>query len=154
MNRKTTFSGLFSLSLIVASFASCYSTQLIKEGNGVEYSEAQHYFLRNDVKDYSSRLVTTQKEFDSLFGAAAVMGENGLPTEIDWEKQSVVALMTAPTNVDTDIKLKDIKSEKGKLTVRYAVSQKGGPRSYSYTPLRLFVVSKNAASKGASITKE
>lgn len=154
MNRKTTFSWLFSLSFLAISLASCYSTQLIKEGNGVEYSEAQHYFLRNDVKDYSSRLVTTQKEFDSLFGAAAVMGENGLPTEINWKKQSVVALLTAPTNVDTDIKLKDIKSEKGKLSVRYAVSQKGEPRSYSYTPMRLFVVSKSDASKGATITKE
>lgn len=154
MNRKISYSWLFSLSLSAAALVSCHSTQLISEDAGVQYSEAQHYFLRNDVKDYSSRLVTSQQEFDSLFGAAAVMGENGLPTEIDWKKQSLVALLTAPTNVETEIKLVNIKSEKGKLSVRYAVSQKGEARSYTYAPMRLFVVNKADASKGASFTKE
>ncbi len=154
MNRKNAFSTLFSLFLLTAALTSCHSAQLISDNANVEYTEAQRYFLRNDVTDYTSRLVTNKEDFESLFGMAAVMGENGLPTTIDWKTQSVVALLAQPTNMDTSIKLLSMKSEAGKLSVRYAVSQKGDPRSYSYTPMRLFIVSKSAAKKGASFVKE
>ncbi len=120
-----------------AVMASCGSSR-----SAVDYREADHYFVRNDVTDYAPRLVTTQQEFDSLFGAAAVMGSDGLPTEIDFARHNVVALIEPQTNIDTDIKVKSVKKSGDRLTVTYQVRQSGSPRSYTTVPALLLRIDK------------
>ncbi len=121
----------------ILAMASCGTSQTT-----VAYKEANHYFVRNDAPDHSPRLIQTRAEFERYFGAAAVMGNDGLPTEIDFDKHNVVALIEPQTNIDTDIKVKSVKTDHGQLTVTYEVRQSGQPRSYSTVPMILLRIDK------------
>ena len=69
----------------------------------VPYSIAQGYFLRNDVDSLPLNRFITREQFDSVFGMAAVMGENGMPTPIDFDRQFVIAVDAPVTNRITSI---------------------------------------------------
>ena len=108
----------------------------------VGYKEAQRYFVRNDVTDFSPRIITSNEELDRYFGMATVMGEGGMPTPVNFDKENVVAIILPETNIDTEIKIGSIKKQDGKLVVRYKVITSGEARSYSTVPCQLVKVSK------------
>ncbi len=134
------------LACIAMALASCHSAE-----SAIKYKETSHYFVRNDVKDYSPRLIQSNEEFERYFGAAATMGNDGLPTSIDFAKQNVIAIMEAQTNIDTDIKISSIKKENGKIVVRYKVVKTGDPRSYSTVPCLLLRIDKKHGSNAKFI---
>lgn len=121
--------------------------------SAVKTTEATNYFVRNDVTDYSPRLVTSKPAFDSLFGAAPVIGEGGLPTAIDFSKQNVVALIAPPTDVNTEIRLDKVSTAGGKLTVNYELKQKGEKMTYTMVPCRLFAVDKSYGNEAVFVKK-
>ncbi len=138
MTIKTTTLALFAG--ITLGFSSCASTE-----KTVNYSEAQHYFVRNDVTDYSPRVLRSEAELQRYFGAAPVMSTDGsgLPTAIDFNKKDVLAIIEKQTNVDTEIKITSIKTSKdGKTTVHYKALRSGSPRSYSIVPCLLVQIDK------------
>ncbi len=108
----------------------------------VSYKEAQHYFVRNDVKDFSPRIITSSEELDRYFGSAAVMGTNGLPTLVNFDKENVIAIIEPATNRDTEVKIQSIKKQGDKLVVRYKTIVSGGAMSYTIVPCQLVKVSK------------
>ncbi len=136
--RFITFSLLASIAI---SLASCNTTK-----SGISYKTASHYFVRNDVTNYSPRLIQSSEEFERYFGAATTMGKDGLPTDINFTKQNVVAIIAPETNLDTDIKVSSVKKQDGKITVRYNVVQTGDPRSYSTVPCLLLSIDKKHGS--------
>lgn len=108
----------------------------------VSYKEAQRYFVRNDVTDFSPRIITSNEELDRYFGEAAVMGVNGMPTLINFDKENAIAIIEPETNRDTEIKIGSIRKQDGKLVVRYKVFTSSEARSYSTVPCQLVKVSK------------
>ena len=125
---------------ITLGFSSCASVQ-----KTVNYSEAQRYFVRNDVTDYSPRVIRSEAELERYFGMAAVMSTDGsgLPTAIDFTQKAALAIIEPQTNVDTQIKIVSVKTGKdGKTTVRYKVLRSGSPRSYSTVPCLLVQIDK------------
>lgn len=138
MTIKTTTLALFAG--ITLGLSSCASTEKI-----VNYNEAQHYFVRNDVTDYSPRVLRSEAELQRYFGTAPVMSTDGsgLPTAIDFNKKDVLAIIEKQTNVDTEIKITSIKTDKdGKTTVRYKALRSGSPKSYSTVPCLLVQIDK------------
>lgn len=129
------------LSCIVIGLASCGSAK-----SSVGYKEAYRYFVRNDIKDYSSRLLLSDEELSRYFGTAAVMGKNGMPTVIDFTKYNVAAIIEPETNLDTEIKVVSIKKETNKVVLRYKVIQTGSPRTYSTVPCLLLQIDKKYGS--------
>ena len=70
----------------------------------VPYAFARGYFFRNDVSDeLLPNKITSQEELLQYFGMATVMGENGKPTEIDFEKSFVVPIVFPETDQETSI---------------------------------------------------
>ncbi len=120
----------------------------------VAYTQADHYFVRNDVTTFKNQVIASQSEFDALFGAAAVMGEGGLPTTIDFSRQAVVALMHAPVNSDLELKVSQLSVSKGKLCVHYAEVVNHTSLSYTQTPLTLLVVDKSLVADGVVFKKK
>lgn len=111
----------------------------------VSYQEAQHYFVRNDVTDYSPRIIRSQTELEQYFGMAAVMSNDGsgMPTAIDFSRKNAIAIIEQQTNIETDIHITSIAKRKdGKMTIRYKVTQSGTPHSYSFVPFTLVLVDK------------
>lgn len=58
----------------------------------VPYKEAKRYFVKNNIGEVAENpKLISQQDFEKIFGAAAVMGKDGLPTAIDFSKEFVVA---------------------------------------------------------------
>jgi hypothetical protein len=113
------------------------------KGN-IPYTIAKNYFVRNDVTDFKPKKIDTQKDFENVFGMAAFMGKDGEPTNIDFGKQYVLAVMMAPTNHSTDIKPISLKRNgtMKSLVFTYNIKQDKVKQSYTITPCLLIVVDK------------
>lgn len=128
---------LAAIALLSAGFASAQGTAA-----NVGFTEVRNYFHRNDAPMPSSPLITTQKEFDSQFGAAAFMGKDGQPTRLNFRKQAVVAIVLPVSDKATTISNVSLTSPaKNRLLLSYEVHE-GLSRSYSTQPIRLMAVDK------------
>lgn len=139
MQLKRTIYALFIGTSIVMS--SCHSSK-----NIINYKEAYHYFVRNDVTDYSPRLIQSAEKLNQYFGMATVMGKNGVPTNIDFTKYNAIAIIESATNRDTEIKVTSIKNYNNKIVVKYKTIQKGKPMTYKMVPSAIYQIDKKYGS--------
>lgn len=143
MRKSDSARGMLRAFVVVGAMAAAVFMQMAcgvaKGSSDVSYEEAHGYFFRNDAVMPASPLISTQEAFDSLFGAAATMGKNGMPTEIDFEKQSAVAVVLPETNVLTDISIAGIVRNGSGLGLKYSV-RRGEKMSYTIRPVAIVVV--------------
>lgn len=117
----------------------------------ISYLKLDNYFVKNNVKKVKTK-ITSQKEFDSYFGAATVMGVNGKPTQIDFSKQVVIAVSKEATNYSTSIEVTGVAmGSMGDVIVSYKIN-KGTKQTYTSRPLTLLAIDKN--NTGNVILKE
>ena len=76
----------------------------------VPYKVANGYFVRNDVKKLPNGKISKQKDFEASFGMAAVMGNDGRPTEIDFDNQYVIAVSKPVTDRFTELEPVSLKA--------------------------------------------
>ena len=129
----------------------------------IPYVVANRYFVRNDIDRLPANKITSQEQFDSLFGMATVMGADGRPTPIDFDKEYVIAIDEPDTDIKTEITpvsltfvpadsadggAKDVPANASgkivpgtKLVLTYKVSH-GERRSYTTHPLLMLVVDR------------
>lgn len=74
----------------------------IATSDTVPYRTAARYFVRNDV-DSVPTVISSEDELERFFGTAAVMGNGGLPTAIDFSKEFVIAVALKATDYATEI---------------------------------------------------
>ncbi|MEK6494107.1 hypothetical protein [Myroides odoratimimus] len=110
----------------------------------VEYELAHGYFVKNTVKNdkVESLRITSQDHFESYFGAAATMGEQELPTSIDFKKSFVLALVGQPTDKDTSFEIKELVAKGEVLELSYTIKQSQENRSFTIHPCVIIVVDK------------
>ncbi|PSK91516.1 hypothetical protein [Taibaiella chishuiensis] len=108
----------------------------------VPYTVAEGYFVKNTVKPgpLPAPRITTQQDFDNIFGAAAHMGKNGMPTAIDFAKQFVIAVVADETDMATELKPISLKKETGDQLVFTYETIKGAKQSYTIRPVLMVVV--------------
>lgn len=119
----------------------------------VSYTNVRNYFFRNDASIPDVPLIETQERFDSLFGAAAFMGKDGKPTEIDFERQSVIAVVLPVTENETTLKVKSIESDGGKVFFNYE-KKVGERRTYSIQPVLAVAVEKESVAGKTIVLNE
>ncbi len=107
----------------------------------VPFTEANHYFFRNDAQMPSSPKITTQQEFESYFGMAAVMGDGGQPTAIDFDQQFVIAVVMPVTDIETEIDPEKVELEDNTLTYTYEVEM-GEKQTYTSQPISIIILNK------------
>ncbi len=130
----------FSFIAIAIFFFSC-SSQKSKE---ISFREAQNYFVKNTFKtdQIVSKKITSQSELNDFFGSATVMGSNGKPTIIDFEKEFVLVVICPETYFSsqfTSIKL--VATEENKVNIEYKITTKE-KQTYSVVPFSLMIVGK------------
>lgn len=113
----------------------------IEKAPSIPYMEAKNYFLLNNVEQLPTGAITSEKEFNGLFGAAATMGEGGQPTPIDFSCQMVLAISRPATNRQSKLEVVDLKKPAGTLIFRYRCVQ-GDTLSYQIRPTLILVVDK------------
>ncbi|MDO4165308.1 MAG: hypothetical protein Q4D56_13150 [Bacteroides sp.] len=110
------------------------------EEQDIPYKIAEGYFQNNQVKQLPSAPITTNKDFDSLFGMATVMGENGAPTAIDFTKEYVIAVGKPKTDIATTlIPLSLKRNADGEIVFKYHTIT-GAKQSYSILPCLIIIV--------------
>ena len=114
--------------------------------NEVAFEVAKNYFFKNDQKIPSSPKITTAEEFGNLFGMATTMGKNGKPTEIDFTKQFVLAIVLPVTNLATEIS-PDRLEEKVDTLFYFYDAKVGEAQSYSTQPISLIILDKKYVDK-------
>ena len=108
----------------------------------VNYTIAENYFIKNGAELPATHKITDQETFNQIFGMATTMGENGKPTQIDFEKQFVIAVETGPVQKETElIPGFLINHYDGKLVFHYEVKH-GADITYPIRPVLIIIVDK------------
>lgn len=125
----------------IAPQSEALTTNAMKTDNSVPYIEAQRYFVKNSyTNDKIEELkITTAEGFETIFGAAAVMGENGMPTRIDFSKQYVFAVVGMPTDLETTLVVNNLKKEGESIVLDYQLIE-GDKQSYAIQPSLILIV--------------
>lgn len=141
------------LFFLILSTLCLFSCGTEKKTTTVHYSIAQGYFVRNDAPPHASSYYDTQESFDSVFGYATVMGEDGAPTTIDFQHQNVIALIGTTTICPTDFTPISLTSLNDTLLLKYK-SIEQSPTTYSMKPLLLLVIDKPSNKPTVKIEKQ
>lgn len=137
-----------ALALLISFAASSCSTS----SNVIAYRVADHYFLNNDVKEMPAPKVDTESTFHRLFGEAAVMGKNGMPTTIDFSKEYVIAVCKPETDISTELTPVSLTKDAGGNIVFTYKTTVGQKQTYTIVPCLLIVVDKK--NEGPVVLKE
>ena len=120
-----------------------YAAQKIDDvATPVPYTTLENYFVRNDV-DCSKQqrlIIDNQRDFEGYFSMAATMG--GLPTEVNWNKQYVVALILPETNRATSITPVNVKVANDDIMVFSYHVKKGDKMSHKMVPFTAVAIDK------------
>lgn len=142
---------LFAFAAMII-LAACGNKQAVapaesdEASNEVAFEVAKNYFFKNDQEIPSSPKIMTAEEFGKLFGMATTMGKEGKPTEIDFTKHFVLAIVLPVTNLATEINPTRIE-EKGDTLFYFYDAKVGEAQSYSIQPLSLIILEKKYADK-------
>ena len=146
MKRLTITLAVGALLLLLCSNCSfmdkMYAAQKIDQAaTPVPFTTLENYFVRNDVDcSKQQRLIIDNKaEFEKYFGMAAHMG--GLPTDVNWNKQYVIAVILPVTNHATMVTPLEVKQSPGNVIFKYQV-YRGGKTSYTLMPFAAVALNK------------
>ena len=107
----------------------------------VAFEVAKNYFFKNDQTIPASPKITTEEEFSKLFGMATTMGEDGKPTEIDFTKQFVLAIVLPVTDIATEITPVKLEAKGDSLFYTYDVKT-GEKQSFTIQPVSIIILDK------------
>ena len=108
----------------------------------VPFEVANNYFVRNDAPRPIPMKITTRDTFERIFGMAAVMGKDGLPTSIDFERQFVIAVVLPETNHFTTVEVKRLTNEAEGLMVTAQVEASKEENTWTMIPMQLLIVDR------------
>ncbi|MDO4160143.1 MAG: hypothetical protein Q4D41_06780 [Prevotellaceae bacterium] len=147
---------LIIAAMVLFTLTACHTKSTVADGNvssvnngseEIPYKVAEGYFLRNDIKQTVIKKIDNREEFDSLFGMATVMGENGKPTPIDFSREYVIAVSMPETYHEAMLYTTGLaRNDKDMIVFSYKYTI-GEKRSYSITPCIIVVVSNEYSGK-------
>ena len=90
--------------------------------------------------------ITTEEEFNKLFGMATTMGNDGKPTAIDFTKQFVLAIVLPETDFATEINPVKVEEKGDSLLYTYDVKT-GEKQTFSIQPVSIIILDKKYENK-------
>lgn len=140
---------LLFISLLFIFSCSSRSTFNPNDPN-VVYSEAHNYYMgKMDNEEVISKKITSFKEFSSLFAMEAKIGKDGYalsdgkPTQIDFSKNNVVALIAPQSFKNKEIVVNNIVKDQGNIIVRYSIKDKTVTSTTShFNPFKILIIDK------------
>ncbi|MDR2145390.1 MAG: hypothetical protein LBE91_02885 [Tannerella sp.] len=152
MNNKI---NIFTLVSAIILFAACQSNPKSSDSNNQQhvsvenqqktdiiFSIAKNYFVKNTVNILDNPKIETSEKFNDIFGMATTMGNEGKPTEIDFTKQYVIAVILPETDLQTTVEPVSLqKNEAGEIILTYK-SMVGQKQSFTTRPNFAIIVDK------------
>ncbi len=117
-------------------------TQNQTKMTNIAFTVAKNYFVNNTVTKLDNPKIETAEKFNENFGMATTMGEEGRPTDIDFSKQFVVAVILPETDLETSITPISLqKNTKNEIILNYK-SIVGQKQTYKTRPNFAIIVDK------------
>ncbi len=135
---------ILSISLVALFCCQCSTSQYAsakKSAKSIPYVVLDNYYVRNDI-DCSKQqrlIIDNEQDFNAVFGHAAVMG--GLPTDINWKKQYVIALILPETERTTNVMPKDVQQSPGNIIFKYQLNH-GHKTGYRQVPFAAIALNR------------
>lgn len=115
--------------------------------DGIPYIVAENYFVKNNLEALPPEKIVSKTDFNANFGMAATMGDNGMPTKIDFKHQYVISVTLPETNIHTEIVPKGLKKDDdGRIIFSYQIKL-GDKLTYTMIPSLLIVVDRKYEGK-------
>ena len=148
MNKKKYIPIIYLLTLVSFFSTGQIKNTKISKAIDIPFQIINGYFVKNTfTNDYFPKAkITTQEEFDNIFGAAAFMGENGTPTAINFKKQYVIAVLEKETDLNTTITPVSLKKVANKILFECKIIT-GKSQSFTIKPLMMILVDKKYIEK-------
>ena len=143
--KKLTF--ILTLCAMVMLCCQCTTSKELRKAKkgakSVHYEWLQNYYVRNDVASSKPQhlVIDNEEDFNHYFGPAAIMG--GKPTDINWKKQFVIAILLPETNKPTMVTPMEVKQSPGNVIFRFQVN-KGRKTSYKLVPFAAVALNRTA----------
>jgi hypothetical protein len=112
------------------------------QATNIAFTVAKNYFVNNTVTKLDNQKIETGEKFNKIFGMATTMGKDGKPTEIDFSKQYVIAVILPETDLLTNITpISLLKNNKNEITLNYK-SVIGQKQSFTTIPNFAIIIDK------------
>ncbi len=126
------------LAVLMLAFVALLSCRRAEE---VPFVELHHYFFNQGREIPADPRIDSAVEFAELFGMAAVMGTDGQPTPVDFEKEFVIAVVYPVTDNLTELAPESLRIVDGKLVFAYDETV-GEKQTWSMQPVLLVKVDR------------
>ncbi|WP_336514520.1 hypothetical protein [Pollutibacter soli] len=106
----------------------------------IPFTIAQNYFVKSTFTgELANPKITTEAEFNSIFGMATTMGSGGKPTPIDFANQFVIAVIPSKSDSTISISADDLSKTGNEILLKYSLT-KGEKQSFISQSYLLLVV--------------
>lgn len=112
-----------------------------KGSSDVPFTELDRYYFKNGQEIPGNPKIDSAEAFSELFGVAAVMGEEGQPTPVNWGKEFVIAVVNPVTDQATELTPESLSLENGELVFTYTETV-GEKQSWTMRPILLIKVDR------------
>ena len=112
-----------------------------KGSSDVPFTELDRYYFKNGQEIPGNPKIDSAEAFSELFGVAAVMGEDGQPTPVDWGKEIVIAVVNPVTDQATELTPESLSLKNGELVFTYKETV-GESQSWTMQPILLIKVDR------------
>lgn len=123
-----------------------------KGSSDVPFTELDRYYFKNGQEIPGNPKIDSAEAFSELFGVAAVMGEDGQPTPVDWGKEFVIAVVNPVTDQATELTPESLSLENGELVFTYKETV-GESQSWTMQPILLVKVDRKYGTETVRLSK-
>lgn len=130
--------------IAVLLLAQCsISRKLEAKAYPIDFTELHNYYVLNThkVKKVERKIITSEDEFFSIFGEAAVMGTNGNPTPVNFKTQFVLAVILPETNRSVSVYPAQVLENGNAVIFDYKVD-KGSKNTYTMVPFTAIAIDR------------
>ena len=138
---KLSFSLLIILSVLLMS---CKTSKDASQLSTIPFEKAKGYFFKNnaDLSGITNNKISTQEDFNKLFGSATLMGPTGKPTVIDFSKQYVIPVVKDEVDYPAELTPISLSKENDSLILKYRYKVQDQKKTFTSRPTFLIIVDK------------
>jgi len=119
------------------------SSTTTSQKTDIPFTLAKNYFVKNTFEKLDNPKIETHEQFNEIFGMATTMAKDGKPTEIDFAKQYVIAVILPNTDSITSLAPISLqKDEKGTIILKYK-KEVGEKQTFTIRPSFEIIVDKS-----------
>lgn len=128
----------------IDSKAQNQSMQTDSHTSRIPYQELNNFFVLNTIDNtqVECKKITTQKEFDAVFGQARTMSKESIASVVDFDKSFVLAIIAQPSFKQTFIEILSVKQKNQVLELIYSIENQSEQRSYQTHDFKAIVIDK------------